>query len=254
MPISSKKEPARPAGTPEFALERAAQLERGSTDPMRRRLQRYWPLYAAAAAGVVATLASIALSPGLAVVCGASAFFLTYIVIALGRLPRMTPRMLRVHADESDTPGIVLLIIAITAVILAIASLLLLLNGGRSPERFEIVLGIISVLLGWLGLNSMIAFHYAYEYYGTDESSPAGKDGHRNHIGGLNFPGKELPDGLSFLYFSFVVAMTAQVSDVTVTSNHMRKLVLLHGILAFFFNTVILATAVNVIVSIGHGP
>jgi uncharacterized membrane protein len=108
------------------------------------------------------------------------------------------------------------------------------------------------VVLGWLTLHSMLAFHYAYEYYGTDEASPAGKDGKKAHVGGLDFPGKEMPDGLSFLYFSFVVAMTAQVSDVTVTSNTMRRLVLFHGILSFFFNTVILAIAVNVVVSLGH--
>ena len=61
-----------------------------------------------------------------------------------------------------------------------------------------------------------------------------------------------MPDALSFLYFSFVVAMTAQVSDVTVTSNAMRRLVLLHGIVSFFFNTVIIAVAVNIVVSLSH--
>jgi uncharacterized membrane protein len=98
----------------------------------------------------------------------------------------------------------------------------------------------------------MLAFHYAYEYYGTDATSPKEADGRRRHVGGLDFPGKEAPDALSFLYFSFVIGMTAQVSDVEVTSNAMRKLVLLHGILAFFFNTVILAAAVNVVVALGH--
>ena len=124
--------------------------------------------------------------------------------------------------------------------------------GVGEPDRIHMVLGIASVVLGWLCVHTMLAFHYAYEYYGTDTSSPKGPDGHRHHVGGLDFPGKEAPDALSFLYFSFVIGMTAQVSDVEVTSNSMRKLVLVHGILAFFFNTVILAAAVNVVVALGH--
>jgi uncharacterized membrane protein len=170
----------------------------------------------------------------------------------LWRLRSMKPQLLRAHADESDAPGFVILIIALATVTLAVVALFSLLNSGGTIDRLHLVLGIVSVVLGWLGLNTLLAFHYAYEYYETDADSPVGKDGRKSQVGGLDFPGPEQPDALSFLYFSFVVAMTAQVSDVTVTSNAMRKLVLLHGILAFFFNAVILATAVNIVVSLGH--
>ena len=65
----------------------------------------------------------------------------------------------------------------------------------------------------------------------------------------LDFPGEERPDYRDFAYFSFVIGMTCQVSDVDVTSREMRRLVLLHGILSFGFNTVILALTINTVSS-----
>jgi uncharacterized membrane protein len=62
-------------------------------------------------------------------------------------------------------------------------------------------------------------------------------------------PGEEQPDYWDFLYFSFVIGMTCQVSDVQVTSRPMRRLTLMHGVLSFFFNTVIPALAVNLLAS-----
>jgi len=66
--------------------------------------------------------------------------------------------------------------------------------------------------------------------------------------GGVAFPGKGLPDHWDFLYFSLVIGMTCQVSDVQVTSRSMRRMVLIHGVLSFFFKTFILALAVNFVV------
>jgi len=218
---------------------------------VHKPMHRYASIYAAAAAGIIVTLISIVLARDFAIEFGASAFFIGYVLMILLRLHHLTPKFLRLHADESDTPGSVILAVAIGTIVVASASLFVLLNS-KSPDRLHMTLGILAVVLGWLCVHTMLAFHYAYEYYGTDTTSPPGKDGHRPHIGGLDFPGSQQPDALSFLYFSFVVAMTAQVSDVTVTSNAMRRIVLFHGILSFFFNTVILAIAVNIVVSLGH--
>ncbi len=66
---------------------------------------------------------------------------------------------------------------------------------------------------------------------------------------GLDFPGTDKPDPWDFLYFAFVIGMTAQVSDVTTASAKMRKVVLVHSIGAFFYNTIILALAVNAAVT-----
>jgi uncharacterized membrane protein len=213
---------------------------------------RYLPLYGAEVVGVVVAIGSALFLKGSAMDLGAIAFFLTYIATVLYRLPRLTKAYLRAHADQSDVPGYVLLALALLVLAISAVSLFGLLNSGTEHAFFDLALGIAAVMLGWLGIHTMLAFHYAFEYYGTDEASAPGKDGRKPHIGGLDFPGTEQPDALSFLYFSFVVAMTAQVSDVTVTSNAMRRLVLQHGLLSFFFNTVILAMAVNIVVTVGH--
>ena len=215
-------------------------------------MRPYLAVYHALGAGLLVSAISAVFFSPFAINLGAIAFFLTYLISVVARLPRMTKAYLRAHADQSDVPGYLLLIFALGVLVTASAELFTLLNSGQRPDWVHMILGILSVTLGWLCIHAMLAFHYAYEYYGTDQASAPGKDGHRTHVGGLEFPGREMPDALSFLYFSFVIAMTAQVSDVVVTSNAMRRLVLAHGILSFFFNTVILAMAVNVVVSVGH--
>jgi uncharacterized membrane protein len=216
------------------------------------RMHRYAPAYAAVIVGVVVGILAGLLRNGIALECGAVAFFLCYLVIVTGRLPRLKPGYLRVHADDSDTPAYFIILVVLLTIVATSISFFLLINSGGKSDILQLTLGILALLLGWLTIHAMLAFHYAYEYYGTDDSSAPDAKGRKSHVGGLDFPGKEMPDALSFMYFSFVVAMTAQVSDVTVTSNPMRRLVLLHGILSFFFNTVIIAVAVNIVVSLGH--
>jgi uncharacterized membrane protein len=235
--------------------------EAGADDPIlhiaktttARGVVRYGSVYAAIGGGIVIAAIAFAFWRSDALVLGAIGFFTLYLATMLVRLPGLTPEVLRAHADESDVPGYVILVIALAALVAAIASLFGILNGTSKPDGFRLALGIAALGLGWLALNAMIGFHYAFEYYETNGDGAPNKAGDRPHRAGLDFPGKDLPDALSFLYFSFVVAMTAQVSDVDVTSNGMRRLVLFHGILAFVFNTVILATAVNIVVSLGKG-
>ena len=229
------------------AAKRAAGVLAGKP-PMRR----YTTVYTSALVGLVAAVLALVFIRSLWTEFGSIGFFGTYLVSIVARLHRLNAAHLRIHADESDTPGYIIIVVALCTLIAASASLIVLLNSGHHPDPVRMTFGIAALVAGWLGMHAMLAFHYAYEYYGTDEGSPVGPDGHRPKVGGLDFPGKEAPDALSFLYFSFVIAMTAQVSDVTVTSNSMRRLVLLHGILAFFFNTVILAIAVNVVVSLAN--
>ena len=92
-------------------------------------------------------------------------------------------------------------------------------------------------LLGWFVLHTIMAFHYADLFYF--------EDGHD-----LDFPGRAQPGIWDFLYFSFVIGMTCQVSDVAVKTGPMRRVVLGHGVASFFFNTVFIAMAVNAAISL----
>jgi uncharacterized membrane protein len=91
-----------------------------------------------------------------------------------------------------------------------------------------------TVVLSWSFTHVIFALHYAHTYY---RGRKAGE--------GLAFPGDQPADYLDFLYFAFVVGMTCQVSDVQVTGRTLRRLTLSHGVVSFFFNTGILALAIN---------
>ena len=93
-------------------------------------------------------------------------------------------------------------------------------------------------LLSWLFLHIVFALHYAHEYYGERSD---------DQIGGLKFPGQQSPDYWDFVYFSFVIAMTSQVSDVAITSKVIRRVATVHGVLSFFFNVSVLALTVNMV-------
>lgn len=112
------------------------------------------------------------------------------------------------------------------------------LAGGKSSRH--VPLAVLTVAASWLLVHTMLALHYAYIcYHLAKESREKSPDA------GLIFPKEPQPDFLDFAYFSFVIGMTCQVSDVQITSRRIRRLVLLHGMLSFGFNTVILALTLN---------
>jgi uncharacterized membrane protein len=106
------------------------------------------------------------------------------------------------------------------------------------PPALRVALLVVTLLLSWLMTHTAFALRYAHEYYTV--SGQGGADG------GLEFPGEKKPDYWDFFYFALVLGMTFQVSDVQITSHKLRRLATVHGLLAFLFNTVILALSVNI--------
>lgn len=238
---SRRRSPSAPAGKPRPRGQ-------GADAPFRWVRSRHLDFYIAAAAGIVVFAALFLLLRPLAIHAGLMALFAVYLGLTARRLPGLTPEELRNHADESDAPAWLVMAVVVIVIGVAAVSLFLLVNGKVPPRPLPLTLGIAAVLLGWFAIHTMLGLHYAYEYYESPEK--AGPDGQPVR-GGLEFPGEAPPDGASFIYFSFVIAMTAQVSDVDVSSSKMRWLVLWHSVFSYFFNTVILAAAVNVVVTIG---
>ena len=102
-----------------------------------------------------------------------------------------------------------------------------------------------ALVFGWLLIHTLFVLRYAHLYYQhRDEDDKNG--------GGLAFPGTHDPKDLDFAYFSFVLGMTFQVSDVQVTSPHIRALALVHGLISFGYNTAILALVVNTVAGLLH--
>jgi uncharacterized membrane protein len=214
----------------------------------RRDRSRHANFYLAVAAGLVAFGASWFALNSYSINAGLIVMFVAYLGLTARQLPVLTPEHLRAHADEADAPAVLIFALMLAVVVVSTVSLFVLLNGKHSPEILPLVLGIAAMLLGWFAIHTMLGLHYAYEYYEAGEDFEKG-EGVKAIAGGLDFPGNA-PDGASFVYFSFVIAMTAQVADVETSSSKMRWIVLWHSIFSFFFNTVLLAATVNVVVSL----
>ena len=212
---------------------------------MLRKSARYRSFYLAVAAGTVVALATWLIAPAQAVLWGSNTFFALYLALNLTSFPRASAEFLQRHADQEDAPPWAIFIVTIAVIAASLVSLFQLVASDRAGA-LQLTATAISVALGWLTVHCMAAHHYAYEYYA------AGKDGKgkRGLTGGLDFPSGKQPDGMGFLYFAYVIGMTAQVADVSITSREMQRLVLLHGIFSFFFNTVIVAATVNIVVSL----
>jgi len=100
---------------------------------------------------------------------------------------------------------------------------------------------VAGILLSWAMVHCMFTLHYAHIYYDDDETD------NTRHTGGLEFPSEKNPDYLDFAYFSFVIGMTFQVSDVEISNKKLRRLALLHGLLAFGLNTFVVALTINLV-------
>ena len=212
-----------------------------------RILPRHAAFYWGVGVGAVAFAVYLFLSPKYAVAVGANAMFVTYLALVAIEFPSLTAEFLQQRPDDADSPVAAIFLVTILVAGVAVVFLFLALNGAQGADMLEIAASVVSVLLGWFTVHTMAALHYAHEYY---LDAPAQKGG---VLAGLKFPGEEQPDGSAFLYFSYVLGMTAQVADVAVTSSAMRRLVTIHGVFAFFFNTVIVAATVNVVVTIAGG-
>jgi uncharacterized membrane protein len=108
----------------------------------------------------------------------------------------------------------------------------------------DIIISVASVLSSWALIHTLFTLHYAHVFY-RDEVTAIKYKGQ-----GLIFPEESEPDYLDFAYFAFVIGMTFQVSDVQVTSRRIRRLVLIHGLLSFIFNTAIVALSINIIAGV----
>ncbi|HZL59403.1 MAG TPA: DUF1345 domain-containing protein [Stellaceae bacterium] len=156
-----------------------------------------------------------------------------------------TPERMRARARRQDASRSVILGVVVAAAVVSLFALGFMLQqkaGGPMGTGLRILIAGCAVLASWTLTHTMFALHYAHLFYGDDPVRKGEQDRR-----GLKFPDEENPDFWDFLYYAFVVGMTCQVSDVQVTGRHMRRLTLGHGVLAFFFNAIILALAVNFI-------
>lgn len=206
-------------------------------------LKQHPRFYAAAVLGVLVWLATPSFEPFMRVLLAGDAFFLAHLLAMAVLLSRSSTERYRHHAEQEDDGLPLISLITIAALTLSLASIFALLNHDERVNPGHYVLALASVPLGWLMLHTVWSFHYAHVFH-SPRSEDTGADAD------LLFPGGKEPEPWDFLYYSFVVGMTAQVSDVAILTPRMRRLTLIHAVVSFFFNTVILAIVVNAAVTL----
>jgi uncharacterized membrane protein len=217
-------------------------------------LARHLQFIAAAACGIGAAVAAGMVRKDLAFALGIDIAFAVYVLLVVREMPRLTADYLIRDARAADLPVLVIFLITAAAVASSVLSLFQVINSKDNPSPLVMVLALLAIPLGWFTIHAMTALHYAHVFWQDDEETHSGsKCREKTPVGGLSFPDKERPEGWDFLYFSATVGMTSQTSDTDVTTTQMRRIVLLHSIVSFFFNTVIVAAAVNLAVSLGAG-
>jgi uncharacterized membrane protein len=174
------------------------------------------------------------------------AFVLTSLTLAWSVICTKDPYDVRRNARIQDTSATVTFAVVVTAATISLFAVAYVLHQAKSGPGgallIHVVLAAAAVLLSWTQVHTLFALRYAHAFY---------HDAHRAQrhevVGGLMFPGDKSPDYLDFAYFSFIIGMTCQVSDVQISSARLRRLALIHGLIAFLFNTAILAMFVNIV-------
>ena len=222
-----------------------AQIKLTPLSPLPIRVARlHAKLMIAAAVGVVV---AFALTPFevhrmARVLIGWDSCVAVYLVLTFAMMWRADVARIRKRAAEQDEGAYVILPLSIAATFASLIAIVFALGAttqnGQDNSALPVLLTVATILLSWTFVHTIFSFHYAHEYYGERGD---GK------LGGLKFPDDKKPDYRDFLYFSLVIGMTSQVSDVAITSKVIRRMAAVHGVLSFFFNLVVLALTVNMV-------
>lgn len=180
---------------------------------------------------------------------GAIAFI--FLITQLMRRCSRPDQLRREAAQQDEGQHFILatVLIAAAASLGAIAAELSLAKGEHGLEKaIRVALAFGTVALSWFVVQVIFALHYAHEFY-APEMAELDKD--RNGIaGGLGFPGDEEPDYWDFVHFAVVIGVAAQTADISFKSKLLRRIGTIHGVVAFTFNTVVLALTINLLASL----
>ena len=172
------------------------------------------------------------------------AFAFSYLVSSWIVLFTRKVSEIKKFAKTEDGSRVFVMLFAITASFAAMITVLLLVissDKNSGDAMITVPVSFCSILFSWALVHTILTFHYAHLYYDDQKDDPL------QNREGLSFPKEKAPDYIDFAYFSFVVGMTFQVSDVQITDRRMRRLVLAHGLISFLLNTFVVALTVNFI-------
>jgi len=197
--------------------------------------------FGAIAAGIAVTTALTALPirPVTRMLIGWDSFAGLYLVLVLVMMLRCDLHHIRRNAIMQDDGRFLIVVVTAFGAFASIAAIVFELGNTRHAAP-QLALATATIVLSWAVVHIAFALHYAHEYYRGMKP------------GGLQFPSGETADHADywdFVYFSFVIGMTAQVSDVGITDKTIRRTATVHGIISFVYNTALIALMVNIAAS-----
>ena len=226
----------------------AIRADRIRRSPAPVRIVRARPrLFACGAIGVLAALVAWLRhwEPATRMLTGWDIGVALYLVLVFHMMWASEIHTIRQRAAAQDEGRLTLLVLPVIAALASLVAIFAQL-GASAPTHdskpMKLLLPALTILLSWALIHTLFALHYAHEFYDETDS------------GGLAFPGDDRePDYWDFVYFSFVIGMTSQVSDVTISSKQIRRTVTAHGVVSFVFNAALLALTVNLAASVFSG-
>jgi uncharacterized membrane protein len=169
---------------------------------------------------------------------------IVFLGLATLMINRSNHQLMREWATVDNEHRWQILLGVLTGIGFSLLAIIYMLKDGKNlpPQLLTLHVGlaIVTVVCSWLLTHTMFALYYAHSYY-------IGVIKYPDRPPSLDFPQEEQPDYWDFIYFSFIIGMTSQVADISINSRRFRRLCLMHGILAFFFNAVIVAMNINLI-------
>ncbi len=177
------------------------------------------------------------------------AFALTELMLTWMLITGLNHQQVKRVSEQQDLSRTIIFFVVVIVASVSLLAVGLLLGPAKGVRQdfmhFHLALSVIAVASSWLLLHTVFGMHYAHRFY---QVHPPLHNG--SALRGLDFPGDTAPDYFDFAYFAFVIGMTFQVSDVEITSRAMRRLALIHALISFAFNTIILALTINVVFSL----
>jgi uncharacterized membrane protein len=160
-------------------------------------------------------------------------------------MARSSQDKIRYRARLQDEGQLVILTLVILSAIACLASIVAELVVAKDLRGMlkiaHIGLAGLTIVTAWAFTHVMFALHYAHDYYVSGANS---------RLPGIDFPGETDPDYSDFIYLAFVIGTSGQTADASFTSRPMRRLATVHCVLAFFFNTTLLALTINIAASL----
>ena len=213
----------------------------------------HWRLLVAAAVGVAVDavlLLGVHLRLSTGLILGWDAFCVVFLGLVAAMVAGEDPKAIAARASKQDEGQHLILVLTIgasAASLAAVAAELTVVKDATGwTQALLAVLAVSAVTGSWLVMQVILALHYAHEYYARDPNGELAR--------GLDFPGEEAPDYWDFLHFAIVIGVASQTADIAITNRRLRRLGTVHSLIAFVFNTLIIALMINLIAGLlGNG-